>query len=210
MDILFLVMANKLQIITHNANGLGNEMKQCKLFHYLHAKNSDICLLQECHSQVNVKSRWSAEWTSKIWFAHTTNQTAGVAILFKKKLPIKIHNVIQDQEDHYLLLYLTYQDMKLLICNIYVPNKDSPEFIGIVIQNIDKFSPDYLIVTGDFNFAIDVKEDRQGTHVNNDKAAAEWSQYLQSKNLLNMWHHMHPEKMVLHGEEVPVTQPLVD
>ena len=47
--------------------------------------------------------------------------------------------------------------------NIYAPNKDEPVFFQIVMEKIMRFTPDYYVISGDLNLALDVKLDCKGT-----------------------------------------------
>ena len=105
-----------------------------------------------------------------------------------------VHNVIKSEEGRYLLLYVTWKNMKVLLANIYAPNNDSPEFFQKVFKEIHRFTPHYSIIAGDFNLGIDVTLDRLGTHCNNDKAANWLAEHLQNKDIIDLWRQLFPDR----------------
>ena len=187
-------MTEKIKILTYNVNGIRNDGKHREIFHYLHTKQYDLILLQEIYSKELDEKQWSAEWGSKIWFAHGDSNSRGVAILFSKNCSVMVHNVILSPEGRYILLYLTWKKCKFLIANVYAPNKDSPQFMQEVFGKISKFTPHFAIIGGDFNLGIDVTVDRLGSTCNNDKAAKWLSDHLDNSDHVDVWRHLHEDK----------------
>ena len=156
---------DNLRVATFNVRGLRDSAKRRDLFFYFHKKKFDILLLQETHSSKSQEFWWSSTWGSKIWFSHGETNSKGVAILFNKRCECVVHNVISSDDGRYLLLYVTVNKKKFLISNIYAPNEDCPIFFQKVFREIERFHPDYFMIGGDFNFALNIVEDRFGSPV---------------------------------------------
>ena len=183
---------DKLNIVTYNGNGLRDATKRKQVFHYLHVKDIDIAFLQETHSVKQEEKLWSCIWGTKIWFSHGTSNTGGVAVLFKKKLNIVVHNVVQSDSGRFILLYVTFQRKKLLLVNVYAPNSDSPQFFELLCTKIQQFHPTYTILSGDLNLGIEASIDRSGDGKNNDRAAQILSTFMEGNDLVDVWQFLHP------------------
>ena len=100
----------------------------------------------------------------------------------------------QNEKGRCLILYVTINDKKWLLVNVYAPNSDNPGFMDYVVSQIDRFSPDFTIVGGNFNLALDCKIDRWGSYTNNDKAARQWQKNIDARELLDTWRQVHPDR----------------
>ena len=177
----------------YNVNGLRDERKRREVFHYLHTKKFDIMFLQEIHSVKCEEKYWSSMWGSKIWFDHGETNARGVAILFSPNVKVTVHNVIKSEVGHYIILYVSYGNIKLLLANIYAPNKDDPGFFMEVFENVERFTLHYRIIGGDFNLGIEKNFDRYGVGTNNDKAAEWLKNHIDNNNYVDTWRFFHPE-----------------
>ena len=182
---------SKIEMVTFNANGLGDYAKCREVFNYFHAKNFDIVFLQETHTKKESQKRWSTEWGQKIWFDNGDINARGVAILFTKKLDIEVHNVITSDSGRYIILYFSLQKLKFVLANVYAPNKDNPLFIDLLFKEVTRFSPDHVIIAGDFNLALDLDMDRKGSYCNNNKAAKCLASHLTALDLFDAWRRFH-------------------
>ena len=184
---------DKLQMVSYNVRG-SREYEKCKqIFYYLHRKKINIACLQETHSTKECEKQWVTEWGSKIWFDHGDNRSKGTAILFSKCTKVEIHHVIRSNMGRYIILYLTLNSFKMLLCNVYAPNRDDPQFFKTLFCEIDRFSPDFMMLIGDLNLAIDSRLDRTGS-CNNDKAAAWLANHLENNQLVDLWRFLRPNE----------------
>ena len=184
-----------LKIVTLNVRGLADQLKRRKIFYYFHEKKFDIIYLQETHSTKNCAKIWSAEWGNKIWFSHNSSRAGGSAILFRKDLPIIVHNVEIDDSGRKIILYCTIYQFKTLLVNIYAPNRDDPTFFKQLFADIGKFnSYDHIILAGDFNLVIDTKIDRKGSNLNNEQAAKIVKNNIKAYELIDIWRYLHPDQ----------------
>ena len=187
-------MGNCYKIVTQNVNGLRKDTKRREIFHYFNLKQVDVLYLQETHGDSVIEKQWSAELGKKMWFTHGDSNARGVAIALSKNSGIIVHNVIQSDEGRYLLLYTSWKKSKVLFVNVYAPNVDSPQFFSKMFEEINRFTPNFTVIGGDFNLGMNTDLDRKGTYINNDKAA-KWVQgYLEEKNYLDVWRHFFPDK----------------
>ena len=151
-----------IRLCTSNARGLSEYTKRRDLFHNYRKKNYQVIFLQETHSTKEKEKCWNTQWGSKIWFSHGISQARGVAILFAKSLNYEIHNVITDEAGRYILLYCTIEKHKYLLSNIYALNVDDVQFIEKWMVEVKRFTPEYIILGGDFNFVMELDIDKQG------------------------------------------------
>ena len=91
-------------------------------------------------------------------------------------------------------MYATLQSFKTLIVNVYAPNKDSPAFFETLFTDVNRFSPDFLLIAGDINLALDTRLDRSGKSINNDRSAKLINQYIEEHEVVDIWRTMHPDK----------------
>ena len=152
--------------------------------------------LQETHSDVKTNKLWSTEWGNKIWFSNGATNARGVAIVFKKDFHCNVHNVILDENGRYIILYVTWNNKKWLLVNVYAPNDDSPIFFENLFLDVDKFAPDHVILGGDPNMGLDIQMDRSGNLCNNDRAAKWFNARLNTpeNGLTDVWRHCHPDQ----------------
>ena len=186
-------MPKEIKCVTYNVRGLGDATKHREIMYHLKVNKYDIIFLQETHSSANSNKWWSSTWGSKIWCSHGQTNARGVAILFSKQIDIVVHNVISSADGRYLILYCTYNNIKLLLANIYAPNRDDPSFFEIVFREIERFTPDYRIIAGDFNLALNLGLDQRGTSSNNEKASEYVNNYLTANQICDVWRMLRPD-----------------
>ena len=76
---------------------------------------------------MNIKDQWG---NSNCIFSNYKSNARGVAILFGKYIDYKIHLKITDDNGNYIILYLTIDNQKLTLVNLYGPNQDNPAFFS--------------------------------------------------------------------------------
>ena len=59
---------------------------------------------------------------------------------------------------------------EFLLCNVYVPNKDDPEFVMNLIEQLEGMDVPEKIIGGDFNLVYDPEIDRYGSTANHKNA----------------------------------------
>ena len=186
-------MTNDFSCVTYNVNGLNDSKKWRDVFNYLHSKKYDVIYLQETHSTKKDEILWSTEWGNKIWFDHGVGNSRGVAILFSKAITPHIHNTFVSKDGRIIALYITLGDRKLVLANIYAPNKDEVNFFEDAFKEIEKYNPMYYVIGGDLNLGLDPKVDRYGSVTNNDKSANWLNTHLTNHKYVDVWRNFYPE-----------------
>ena len=101
--------------------------------------------MQETHStEVNVGGQMKG--ALKFGFSHGDSRSRGVGILFDRNLKVMVHNVLSSETGRYLITYMTLNERKWLLGNVYVPNKDSREFFQQLKLEVNRFTPDYTLI----------------------------------------------------------------
>ena len=186
-------MTNSLKVYTYNVRGLRDYTKRREIWHYLHTKKVDICFLQETHSTKGCEKQWSTEWGNKIWFSHGASNARGVAILFSKRVKVKLCNAEYSKMGRFILLHVEVSGRKMLLVNIYAPNVDSPGFFQEIFGSIERYHVDTYLIAGDLNLAIDPYRDRKGSCNNNDNAAMWLKAHMENQDIYDVWRFYNSE-----------------
>lgn len=60
-----------------------------------------------------------------------------------------------------------------LLCNIYAPNEDKPDFFRDISIYLQDFQCDEVIIGGEFNLVMDIKKDKRGGRASTHKNSVE-------------------------------------
>ena len=106
----------KFRAISFNCNGIGEKIKDKKIFTYINDKiKHGFCFLQETHSTSTDENKWKSKWNGNIYFSHGSSNSTGCAILLSKQFPIKIVKESRDMDGR--LHMLEMNDEKFLLIN---------------------------------------------------------------------------------------------
>ena len=201
-------MAN-IKLGTFNVKGLRNSKKRRKIFNFIHQKQFDIICLQETHSETRDEKYWKSTWGGTIYYAHGNRESRGVAILIKKKAPIIYQRHYSDPEGRFCLVDLIYENKRIVLANIYAPNKDTPTFFIDCFTKISEFEREIdaeKIIVGDFNLVLDIKLDKTGGRATtNRKAKDVLTSYLEDEGLIDIWRRDHPK---VHAHTFSIQNPI--
>ena len=179
-------------ICSLNCNGLRDAMKRKQLFSWLDNKKFNIIFLQETHSGQDDEISWSKEWGGPVFYAHGTNDSRGVAILFKPGVNFTVHNKYSFN-GRVITLYISLSDKELILLNLYAPNKDDILFFENIIDKITEIDCSNIILGGDFNLVLDIQLDKTGglkrTHNN---SCTYLKQFMEDQNIVDIWRIQHP------------------
>ena len=179
-----------------NIRGMRDYNKRRQFFHKFHLSKTDVIFLQETHCTKEVAKAWNSQWGSKIWNSFGSNDARGVSILFRKQLDIEVHNYLSDDDGRYLMLYCTLAGHKFLIANVYVPNSDDVEFARKLVKDLQRFTPEYYIIGGDFNFVMNTQVDKIGSAKNTHIKIAECiKSFMASEELNDIWRTCNQDKI---------------
>ena len=135
--------------------GLNERLKRRDVFHWLKHKKSSIFFLQETHCSENVENIWRSEWGYEAFFSNFESNSAGVAILFKNDIEIKLHEILKDNSGRFLILDMTINDQRMTLVNIYGYNIDKPDFFHSVLNQMKNLENEIVVMGGDWNVVRD-------------------------------------------------------
>lgn len=177
-----------------NVNGMRNDNKRREIFNYLKHFNSHIILLQETHSVLEDERVWNNEWGNKIIFNHGTSNARGVAVLIDRNCPVRVETFRTDLEGRYLIIDMKLDSFKFVLVNVYGPNEDNPQFFIKLFENIENRNNNSMIMAGDFNTSLDPEMDLYNNKGSlHTKKREILKQYLEEKDLTDIWRIKHPE-----------------
>lgn len=132
---------------------------------YLKDQKADFCFLQETFSKASDEAIWRNEWGGQIYFSHGTCHSKGVCVLINRAVKEKVTCTSSDTSGRIILINITYNGLKLSLCNIYAPN-DHTQQLGFIQELncllIDKAEIATLIVGGDWNCTLEKKDKKGG------------------------------------------------
>ena len=189
-------MAEKIRITSLNCQGLGNYDKRKDVFNFLRQKKYSIYCLQDTHFTEREENYIRAQWGYECFFSSYNSQSRGVAILFNNTFEYKLHKIKTDQQGNKLILDVTISGKRVLLVNIYGPNRDQPSFYEQLQQDIRDFSIDAVIIMGDFNLVLNQEKDTLNyMHVNNPRSREKVLDICTEFNLIDIWRELNLEKM---------------
>ena len=187
---------DRINIVSLNARGLANETKRKELFKLLRKQDNHIVCLQETHSVKEEEKIWSMQWNNTVYFSHANSKSAGTAILLNIKQENKHKLLHSDPNGRYVIIEIQIAKRKFVLCNLYGPNKDEPVFFTEIFAILASTETSELIITGDFNVALDVEMDRIDKHRYAPNTARVLNEFIEQMELLDIWRITHPEDKV--------------
>ena len=183
-----------IELLSQNVKGLGQEFKRRKVFNWLHNSTASIFFLQEIHSTVKDEQIWKAEWGGQnVIFSHGESNAKGVCILFKNNLAIDIHNSIVDESGRYIVLDVTVDSMRMVLCNLYGPNHDDPYFFIHLFGQIEALQESNIVIAGDFNTISDPEVDKLGGNPHKNKNSRQALNALKEEmDIVDIWRIRNP------------------
>lgn len=175
------------------ARGLGDFTKRKQLFTLIKLKKLDFVLIQESHLTDRDSNIWRSQWGGEMLYANGVSDSRGVLILINRLIDYKIGKVVTDLNGRYIISEFTIDNFTFVICNIYAPNVDSPDFFKKIEMEIELFDNSNIMVAGNFNFAIDPEIDRKISHYNNNKARDTFLSYAEFRELVDVWRVRNPD-----------------
>ena len=184
---------NLIQILSCNCQGLNSVEKRRDVLDYLSKKNCNIYCLQDTHFTENDELAIKNLWGGECVFNSFTSNQRGVAIFFKKNFEYKILQTKKDQNGNLLGLNIKIEDKSITLITLYGPNNDSPEFYNSVMDVIQEFKNETVIVTGDFNLVGNQTLDTYNyQNVNNPKAKEKVLDLIEICNLIDPFRELYP------------------
>ena len=119
--------ASSLIVKSFNVNSIGKNPKRREIFNFLNKKIGDIIILVDTRFSKNIENTVKEEWGSNVYFSSFSSQSRGVAIFFKKNIPVEVLDQHSDISGNILSLLINFDSQKILVSAIYGPNEDNPE-----------------------------------------------------------------------------------
>ena len=181
-------------MLSLNVRGAQNKVKRKCIFDFCRIR-ADIVCLQETHSCSKDEGLWQKEWgLGEIIFAHGETNKNGVCIMFNNKVTVKTKNVMKGEEGKYLILSCVIDDTDLMLCNVYGPNRDKPDFYRNMFSKLEG-GIEHKIIIGDFNLVLDVNNDRYQSKNNNTESAKVVSNFIESEKFVDIWRARNPDSI---------------
>ena len=84
-----------------------------------------------------------------------------------------------DDSGRFILCDLKTNGKSIALTNIYAPNEDDPAFFKNLLDHLQDFEGDKIIIGGNFNLVLDVEKDKKGglpkTHHNAEKPSLRYA-----------------------------------
>lgn len=149
-----------ITFVSWNLRGMGHLIKKGKVFAHLKSLSADIIFLQETHIIPNGQlrtNRLRENWISQVYQATFSSKARGVAILFRKSIPFRMHSVVSDPVGRYIIVSGFINNFPITCVNVYGSNIDDPAFFRKLFGLIPDTSSTNLVIAGDkllFGFLI--------------------------------------------------------
>ncbi|KAK3093924.1 hypothetical protein FSP39_021885 [Pinctada imbricata] len=99
----------------------------------------------------------------------------------------------KDLNGNYLLLEAMIDGHKVLICSVYAPNVDTPEFFENLFENIEDMDCENVVICGDFNLVMDPLIDYCNyRQTNNPNARLKLLELIDHFNYIDAFRQFHP------------------
>jgi len=185
----------RVNLISWNINGCGSPVKRKKILAFLKIKKADIAFLQETHFKDEKEAlKLRGGWVGHVFHNSVSSKRSGVAILVRKKINFVLMNQHKDKEGRLLCLEAKLNDVKIVLCNVYAPNKEEPEFFHEVNKTLTNLEG-YVILGGDFNQTMDGILDRSQNNIRaipRDRAAIHTLK--DDNGLTDIWRLVNPRE----------------
>uniref|UniRef100_A0A3B1KHZ5 Reverse transcriptase domain-containing protein n=1 Tax=Astyanax mexicanus TaxID=7994 RepID=A0A3B1KHZ5_ASTMX len=176
-----------LNVITLNVNGLNSAVKRTRVLEYLHRKSVSIALIQETHLKHCDVYRFQNKYYKVAISSSAQNRTKGVAILVKRRLPLFIDQVGNDQEGRYAFIKARLGTIRLVLASVYCPNELDREFLNGLCNTLLELSDSHLLVGGDFNAVMNPKIDKSSSDTSSSLPSKLLNQFIGDLNIIDLW-----------------------
>ena len=145
--------------------GIRDQSKRRSIFSFLKDQKASLYFLQETFSVVEDEPVWKKEWGGRMIFSHGSRHSKGVCILIDPSMKENLEYSFSDNAGRIALITVSFNTIKLSLCNIYAPNNpnDQLQFIQELNNCLrDKVELTTLIVGGDWNCTLTKKDKKSG------------------------------------------------
>ena len=103
----------------------------------------------------------------------SSNQSGGVCILLNRSLQYDGLSSDSDPNGRYIILHIKISNQEFLLCNLYAPNKDEPQFFTELFEKFNDYRDIDTIMGGDFNIVQCVNTNKSGGRPSTNNKAQE-------------------------------------
>ena len=137
-------------------------------------------------------------------FAHGTNNSKDVLILFNSELQFEIKSLLNDNDGKYIFVEVTIQGSPFLLVNVYAPTNSLEQcsFFEGIISTLDELNVDpdgQIIIGGDFNTHLDSTLDNLGGIIETKSSVRKIEELKTAYDLIDIWRIQNPDKKILLG-----------
>ena len=183
-------------ILSLNVRGLRNKDKRNQIFRWSKHQKPDILFLQETYWSSDFETIVRSEWHGPCFFAHGTNHSRGVSILFNDKLDVQDIVVQCIFNGQLLMLRAKVHDTDLMLVNVYAATQRQYRegfFCRLNSELIKHYKGNCeLILGGDWNCVLNISKDVQGTNNRYYKKPTNLKKIMNIYALCDVWRLMHP------------------
>ena len=201
-----------LNISCFNVNGLKQNLKRKNIFYHLKNKNLTLSYYKRRTLLMVKKHFGNISWRGKIIFAQENSNSKGTAILITQSFACEVKTTYADSTGRFLLIEIKRNDKNLVICNVYAPNKDYPNFFDTVFTEVSNSFNANLILGGDWNLVLnDLLDKDGGPPYSNQKSKERLKSYIYFFNLTDIFCITNPiRKVYTRFQSQPYTATRID
>ena len=186
---------SNLKILTLNANGLADKNKHMQLFQFLRQNEIDIACIQEVHSTKARRRIFKSEWGAQAYFSDGTSNSKGVAIFVSNRINMENVKIDRDNEGRSIQINFAINNCTYRVINVYAPNEDLPDFFVNILEGLQHYTEDHILLMGDFNKYLDPKKDKKGVGtLILAKSAQVINAFIEDSDWVDIWRTLYEDK----------------
>ena len=181
-----------INILSANCQGLGDIAKRKDVLNYLRNLNYNIYCLQDTHFSIDLEKEVRNQLGYQCYFSSFTTNSRGGAILINNNFDFKVIEEKGDSTGNFHILKARIENHEVVLCTIYGPNSDTPDFFENVQTCIEEMNCSNIIWCGDFNIVLDTELDCHNyKSVNNPKARSKVLELIEGNCYIDPFRQLH-------------------
>ena len=155
-----MTSSSELIIVSANVNGLGIRSKKVQMMAHLETHKPDVLFLIDTRLGKKGQTEFVNLYPNYyFYFNSSSSQSRGAVIAISRKCPINIQQSWHDEDNNVMMVFGSFDGENILLCCIYGPNSDCPLFFNNLLDKIQSFGSDHILLGGDWNLYLDPKID---------------------------------------------------
>ena len=116
----------------------------------------------------------------------------------KKEFPVTILDTFSDEFGNILALLVEIENKRILVQGLYGPNRDDPEFFDkTCFSKLDYWNPNYAVIVGDWNVALNPDLDTVNySQNNNPRARSAIKEKMLELDLVDIFRELNPTERI--------------